>query len=121
MTEPKRHILNAKSLAASVKASGGPGLKSVPEAKVAKILALAFAEIGKEMNSVEQGVLSVKGLGIFRVRSREIEKEGTKTAVRRVGFAVSRPRAPKPTTGPTSGSATTSRPSPPPPPPAPPR
>jgi len=103
--DPKKHTLNPKSLAAAVKSSGGPGLKSIPEGKVAKILSLAFAEISKEMKSVEKGVLRVKGLGVFKVRSREVEKEGKKTAVRRVGFAASKPKVRKPKAGPSAGSA----------------
>jgi hypothetical protein len=96
MTEPKKNALNAKQLAITLKASGAPALKALPEKKVAKILALAFAEVGKHLKAVETGTLRVQGLGVFRAKNREIEKDGQKRTVRRVGFAASKPKQPKP-------------------------
>jgi hypothetical protein len=103
MTEPKKNALNAKQLAITLKASGAPALKALPEKKVAKILALGFAEIGKQLKAVETGTLRVRGLGVFRAKSREVEKDGKKLKVRRVGFAASKPKQPKPKSTPLAG------------------
>jgi hypothetical protein len=95
MTTPKKSALNPKAIAASITSSGAAGLKSIPEGKVAKIVGLALAAIGKELQSVEQGIVRVQGLGVFRVKSREVEKDGQRSKVRRVGFAPSKPKLPK--------------------------
>jgi nucleoid DNA-binding protein len=105
MTEPKKNIVNATQLSITLQASGAPVLKGLPEKRVAKILALGLAEIGKQLESVETGNLRVQGLGVFHVRNREVEKEGKKLKVRRVGFAASKPKQPKPKSAPPAGNA----------------
>jgi hypothetical protein len=105
MTTSKKNILDVKQLAITIKASGSPVLKALPEKKVAKILALAFGEIGNQLKAVDTGTLRVRGLGVFHVRNREVEKEGKKLKVRRVGFGASKPKQPKPKSAPPAGNA----------------
>lgn len=94
MNEPKKSIVNPKTIAASISSSGGPGLKSIPQGKVAKIVSLAFGAISQELEATEQGSVRVQGLGVFRVKNREVEKDGKKTSVRRVGFIAGEPKPP---------------------------
>ena len=95
MNEPQKSIVNSKSIAASISSSGAPGLKSMPEGKVARIVSLAFGAISQELKATEQGSVRVQGLGVFRVKNREVEKDGMKTSVRRVAFITGEPKPPK--------------------------
>lgn len=95
MNTPKKSTVNLKTIATSIASSGAPYLKSIPEAKVARIINLALAAISHELRSIEQGIVRVSGLGVFRVIIREIEKDGKKVALRRVGYLASQPKRPK--------------------------
>lgn len=62
----------------------------VPEKKAARIIRLALVELGKQIESVDEGSLSVPGLGSFRVRKIEQEKNGQKDMIKRILFRASK-------------------------------
>lgn len=67
-------------------------LGKVPEKRVARMLAAAFAKVTAAVANLEEGeVLRVQGLGAFNARRASVEKDGQKTGVRRVLFNASKP------------------------------
>ncbi|MBT9099285.1 hypothetical protein KFZ76_16445 [Methylovulum psychrotolerans] len=70
-------------------------LGKMPDAKVAKIIAAALLEIGKQVSAAEEGAVKIAGLGSFKIRQVEREKDGEKTAVKKVIFTAAKPKAKK--------------------------
>ncbi len=58
----------------------------VPEKKAAALIKAAFAQLGKHVGSMNEGVVRVPGFGNFRVRQVEREKDGQKVTVTRTIF-----------------------------------
>jgi hypothetical protein len=46
----------------------------------------AFAQIGEQVQGVDEGVLKVAGLGRFRIRQIDEAKDGAKRTVKRMMF-----------------------------------
>ena len=69
--------------------SSNPELFSgIPEKKASKIVKEVLVQLGKQIEGTENGRVAVPGLGNFRVRQVEVEKEGEKSLKRRVSFKV---------------------------------
>ncbi len=68
-------------------------LGKMPDAKAAKIIAAALRAVHKEISSAEEGVLKVAGLGSFKTRQVEREKDGTKVTVKKVNFSAAKIKA----------------------------
>ena len=70
---------------------------ALPSALAAQVLRAAFKTIRAEVERTEEGTVPVTGLGTFRVKNVEIEKDGQKTKVRRTFFTIppERPAAAK--------------------------
>ncbi|MBU0689903.1 MAG: hypothetical protein KJ850_03020 [Gammaproteobacteria bacterium] len=60
--------------------------EKVPEKQAVVLIRLALAQIGKQIEATNEGVVKVPGFGNFRVRVVETEKDGEKVAVKRVLF-----------------------------------
>jgi hypothetical protein len=69
-----------------IKQSNPKILGKLPDAKVAKIVAATLREISKQVSSAEDGTLKVAGLGSFKIRQVEREKDGQKKTVKKVSF-----------------------------------
>jgi hypothetical protein len=67
----------------------------VPDKRAARIIRLALAELGKQIESVDEGSFKVPGLGSFRVRQIEQEKDGRKDMIKRIFFRGSKTKAAK--------------------------
>jgi hypothetical protein len=71
----------------------GVELGKMPKEKAVKILRAGLQALGKRIAATESGVVRVNGLGAFRVRKGEKEKDGQKVATRAVVFKASKPKA----------------------------
>jgi len=67
----------------------------LPDRRAARIIRLALLELGKEIDSVDEGSVSIPGLGSFRIRQVEQEKAGHTGMTKRIVFRGSRAAAPK--------------------------
>lgn len=70
-------------------------LGKLTDAKAAKILSAAFAEISKQLDATDDGAVKVPALGAFAVKQVEREKEGEKLTVKKISFRVAKPKATK--------------------------
>ncbi|MDD5271541.1 MAG: hypothetical protein PHU14_02360 [Methylovulum sp.] len=68
-------------------------LGKMPDAKAAKIIAAALRAVHKEIGAAEEGALKVAGLGTFKTRQVEREKDGQKSTVKKVGFTAAKIKA----------------------------
>lgn len=67
-------------------------LGNIPDQRAARIIFAALAQLGKHIDAMSDGVLKVPGLGNFRVRKIEREKEGKKVMVKRTIFVAKGPK-----------------------------
>ena len=58
----------------------------VSDKRAAKILRAAFAQVNSQIQSTDNGNVTVQGLGRFAVRNFVREKDGAKVSKRRVTF-----------------------------------
>lgn len=58
--------------------------KNVSEAQALKIVKLTLAEIAREIDETEEGRVSVPGFATFTIKQVQREKDGEKTATKRV-------------------------------------
>ena len=61
-------------------------LGNIPEIKAAALIRNALAQIGKQIDATDEGVIKVQGFGKFRVRQVEREKDGQKVTIKRIIF-----------------------------------
>lgn len=61
-------------------------LGNVSDKKAALIIRTALMKIGEQVAAAEEGVVKFPGLGNFRIRNIEREKDGVKVTERRVQF-----------------------------------
>jgi hypothetical protein len=77
--------MSLKDLVAGAKKSA-PALENMPDARAVALLREVFRGIGAQIEGTSDGVVKVPGLGNFRVKMVEKEKDGQKTQVKRVIF-----------------------------------
>lgn len=77
--------MNIKELVGLAK-EAAPDLANMPDARAARLLRVALSLIAAEIDSIDQGVVKVVGLGNFRVRQLEREQGSGTERVRRVLF-----------------------------------
>ncbi|MDO9106918.1 MAG: HU family DNA-binding protein [Methylovulum sp.] len=75
-----------------IKQSNANLLGKLTDKEAAKILSLAFAELGKQLGSTTEGPIKIPGLGVFKIKQVEREKEGQKVTVKRIGFRTMKAR-----------------------------
>ncbi len=78
--------MKAIEIVESIKQSNPKLLGKMPEQRAASLVQAVLAELGKQLDAVDTGVLKVQGLGNFRIRQVEREKEGQKVTLKRVTF-----------------------------------
>jgi nucleoid DNA-binding protein len=66
-------------------------VRGIPDARLQKLVKAIFAAVGEDIAALEKGRLKVSGLGTFRVRTVEVEKDGEKKSSRRVRLAIRKP------------------------------
>lgn len=76
-----------------IKQSNPKVLGKLPDAKAAKIVAATLREISKQISTAEEGTVKIAGLGAFKVRQVEKEKDGQKVAVRKINFSAAKLKA----------------------------
>ena len=78
--------MKAIEIVALIKQNNPDILSKTPEARAAKIIAAAFAEIAKQVQASDQGALKIQALGSFTSKQIEREKEGVKLMVKKTAF-----------------------------------
>ncbi|MCF8006479.1 MAG: hypothetical protein K9K84_03645 [Methylovulum sp.] len=78
--------MKAIEIVALIKQNNPDILSKTPEARAAKIIAAAFAEIAKQVQANDQGALKIQALGSFTSKQIEREKEGVKLMVKKTAF-----------------------------------
>jgi len=86
-------LMNIKQLVEQAKANAPLQLGLMADAKAANLLREAFAVILAEIDKAGDEPVKIAGLGSFRVRQVEVEKDGLKQPARRVFFKPAPPKA----------------------------
>ncbi len=68
-------------------------LGKMPERKAVALVQAALAALGRQIAEVEEGVVRVAGLGNFRIRMVETEKDGKTVSVKRTTFLAAKPKS----------------------------
>ena len=82
--------MNANEVVELIKKEKPNLLGKMSEKKAAALVRNAFLQIGKHIDAAGEGVIKVPGLGNFRVKQVERERNGQKVNVKRVAFRVTR-------------------------------
>jgi hypothetical protein len=85
--------MNLKELVGKAKAAKPESLELLSDAKAILLMREAFKIIKAEISATDEGMVSIPGLGLFRVRQVEAQRDGSKTIERRTIFKLPRPRA----------------------------
>lgn len=89
------NVVKVNDLVALIR-KGKPGLLGkMPDAKAVNIIRAGLVQLGRQLNSVNEGVVRVPVLGNFRIAQVEREKGGKKETVRRVVFKAAAPKPKK--------------------------
>ena len=67
-------------------------LARLPDQKVARIILAALAQLRKQIEDEDEGLLRVPGFGNFRFRQVVREKDGKRESVKRIIFRPAKPR-----------------------------
>ena len=78
--------MKAIEIVESIKQSNPKLLGKMPEKRAATLVQSVLAELGKQLDAVDNGVVKVQGLGNFRIKQVEREKDGQKVTLKRVSF-----------------------------------
>jgi nucleoid DNA-binding protein len=73
-------------LAELIKQANPKLLGTIPEAKVAKIITATVREISKQIRTTDTGTVKIAGLGSFKMRQVEREKDGKMVSVKKIAF-----------------------------------
>lgn len=65
-------------------------LGNLADQKAARIVLAALAQLGSEIDAMDEGVVKVAGFGNFRVRQVEREKDGKKVTLKRTFFVAAK-------------------------------
>lgn len=84
--------MNASEIIKLIKEENPEILGNLSEKRLIAIIRQVFIQIAKKLEDHEEGPVRVPGLGDFKIRMIEIEKDGKKESVRRIVF---RPIVPK--------------------------
>jgi hypothetical protein len=63
-------------------------VRGIPDGRLAKLAKAIFASVSDSLVGLEKGPLKVPGLGTFRVRTVEIEKDNRRYSAKRIRFAL---------------------------------
>jgi len=90
-TKPK--LLKLTELVELIKEKSPKVLDKIPEKKAVALIRAALAELGRHIAEVVEGGVKVQGLGNFRSRMVEREKDGKKVSVKRIAFLTGKPKS----------------------------
>ncbi len=65
----------------------------MPDKKAVRLVKEVLSQVAKQVESAEDGKLSVPSLGTFRVRQVERDKEGEKVSIKKIGFKLAKIKA----------------------------
>jgi len=68
-------------------------LGKMPEKKAAAVIQAALGELGRHIAAAEEGAVRVPGMGTFRIRMVEMEKDGEDVTVKRIVFLAAKPKS----------------------------
>lgn len=85
--------MKAIELAELIKQANPELIGKTPKAKVARIIAAAFAQVGNQLEQTNEGAVKFPTLGTFTIKQVEREKDGQKVTVKKMGFRVAKPKA----------------------------
>jgi len=69
-----------------IKDENPEALAGMGDKQAARLIRAVFEELGKQLANAEEGTVKVAGLGGFRIRNVEVEREGTTVSVKRIRF-----------------------------------
>ena len=78
--------VNAKELVELIKSEKPAVLGKTTDKKAARIIRKAFNQLAKQIESTDAGDIRVRGLGRFRIKTIEREKDGQSEKMKRVYF-----------------------------------
>ena len=78
--------MNIKEIVQQVKGKAPEQYSKLPEAPAVGLLREAFAVVLGELESTDNGVVKIAGLGAFRIRLVDVEAGGKPKVVKRVMF-----------------------------------
>lgn len=64
---------------------------NVPDKAAVAIIRRVVGVLGKQIAAADEGVVKVAGLGSFKIKQVEKEKEGEKVTVKRIMFTAAKP------------------------------
>jgi hypothetical protein len=76
-----------------IKEANPKTLGKLTDAKAARIISAAFAEVGKHVDATTEGAVKIPALGAFAIKQVEREKEGQKLTVKKISFRAAKPKA----------------------------
>lgn len=83
--------MNANEIVEKIRAESPALLSKIDDKVATRVVRATLAEIGKQLSQVEDGAVNLPGLGRFRIKQVEREKEGEKTAAKRIRFKIAKP------------------------------
>jgi hypothetical protein len=83
--------MNAAEIVEKIRAESPALLTKIDDKVAARVVRATLAEIGKQLAQVADGAVSVPGLGRFKVKQVEKEKEGEKKNMKRISFRAAKP------------------------------
>jgi len=68
-------------------------LDKMPDEKVAKIISATLREVGKHVSAAENGALKITGLGTFKIRQVERQKNDEMVNIKKIAFTAAKVKA----------------------------
>lgn len=78
--------MKAIEIVESIKQSNPDLLGKLPDQRAVTLVQAVLAELGKQLDAVDNGVVKVQGFGNFRIKHVEREKDGQTVNLKRIAF-----------------------------------
>jgi len=85
--------MKANEIVESIKQSNPQLFGKMPDQKAITLVQAVLAELGKQIDAVDNGVVKVQGFGNFRIKQVEREKDGEKVTLKKVAFRKAKRKA----------------------------
>ena len=89
----KPKLLKPTELVEHIKENKPNLLDKIPEKMAVALIRAALAELGRHIAEMVDGRVKVQGMGNFRSRMVEREKDGKKVSVKRIAFLTSKQKS----------------------------
>lgn len=80
--------MKANEIVEQLKQSHPKLFAKLPEGNATKLVNAVLRHTAQQINDANEGTVKVAGLGVFRIKQREQEKDGEKRVVKRVSFKI---------------------------------